>query len=485
MKRPLPWSKSLPLDQNPLPWAGLVTSLPTEYDYRCEIEGKLPDLHGRHYRLGPGLYERGEGRKRMLLDGDGMMQEFTFEGQSVRYRNRFVQTQKFIEEQKADRFLYPTLSTHSSGPWLENLGINLPHQANITPFATNKRLFAFDESQKPYELDLEDLSTLHETDLDQLHPKLRFWAHFKLDPAARLVHFLAIQQGPTLKATVVSTDADLKLKSRMKFDLPRASYFHDWFVTERYFGFILHPAVVSLKTLARVGLGLDTFSDALKWQPEKGNLIVLIDRQTQQSKVFETEACWMWHSVNAYDQGKSVLVDFIGSEHGGGLGDAESPFYKIMHLKEFQMPKKTTNHLRRYILEPTTSRIQYQTLNQDGNFELPTVSAYKKCRQHEFGHFIHSFPGELFACGLAEWNQQTEQLTSFVSSGKDYFSEPLTFADMKSDSPYLSSLVYSGDRKKSYLAIFKVGSIAEGPIAKIWLKHHTPIGFHSYWLPSS
>ncbi len=480
MKPPLA-SLSMTLQDNPLPWAGLVTSLPDEHDYKCEIEGQLPSISGRLYRLGPGLYDRGHERKRMVLDGDGMLQEFHFHNSKVFYRNRFVRTKKFVAEEAANRFLFPTLSTHSSGSWFENLGITLPHQANITPLAVNDFVLAFDESQKPYKLNQAELQTLSETDLDSLQPDLKYWAHWKLDPKNQAFHFLSIQQGPILKLQIISTDLNLKVIRRQKFSLPRASYFHDWFFTERYFGFILHPAIVSLKTLLKVSLGLDTFSEALKWQPSKGNIVCLVDRSTGKIQNFETKSCWMWHCINAYDLGNDVMVDFIGSEEGGGLGDANSPLFAIMKNINVEMPLKTTSNFQRYLIQPQQNKIQYETINQSGNFELPTVSVSMRGKAHELAHFIHAKPGEFFARGLSEWNCQTETLSTYFSAAHEYFSEPLAFSTVHETSPYISSLVYDGDRKKSYLAIFKTGSIEQGPIAKVWLRHHTPLGFHGYW----
>ena len=482
MKRPLNANEFPPLDDNQHKWAGLVTSLPKEHSYKCEIEGQLPkDISGTLYRLGPGLYDRGKDRKRMVLDGDGMMQEFCIRDGQVHYRNQFVRTKKFTEEEKANRFLYPTLSTHSSGPWYENLGITLPHQANITPLYWGDRLLAFDESQKPYELNPADLATISEIELDGLQPKLRYWAHWKMDPRCQQVHFLALDQGPVLKAHIVSMSDDFKVAGRRSVNLPRASYFHDWFFTEDYFGFVLHPAIVSLKTLAKVGLGIDTFSDALKWQPEKGNIIFLFNRNTGKEHIFEAPACWMWHCANAYQFESEIFVDFIGSEEGGGLGDPESPLFTIMQNNDLKSPLKSTNHLRRYHIDLKGNNIKYETLAASGNYELPTVSPNQQGRKHDHTHFIRAQNGELFARGLAEWDSNKQELSSYSSQSNEFFSEPLSFATMKKSSAYISSLVYDGDRRLSYLGIFRVGHLQDGPIAKVWLKHHAPLGFHGYW----
>lgn len=483
MKRPLASANFPDLEINPHPWAGLVTSLKEEHDYECKIEGEVPkDMQGTLYRLGPGLYDRGPDRKRMVLDGDGMIQEFQFSKGKVNYRNRFIHTKKYLSEEKAGRFTHPTLSTHSSGSRLENIGIHLPHQANITPLFWNNRLLAFDESQKPYELDAKTLNTLGETELDGLQPKLRYWAHWKLDPDQKLVHYMAVDQGPVLTAHIVSMNLESQVIERHHLKLPRASYFHDWFFTKEYFGFVLHPAIVSLKTLLRVGLGFDTFSDALKWKPKLGNLVFLYHRNTKKTFTFKAPACWMWHSVNAYESQSEVILDFIGSEEGGGLGDSESPLFKIMKNEEMEMPENPTNNLRRYRMKPKSGKLVYETLNAQGNFELPTVSANTRGKKHTHSHFIHAKPKEFFARGLSEWSQDKEELSSFLSDGHEYFSEPLAHDCIFSKpSKWLSSLVYDGEKKLSYLGIFEIGHLSKGPVAKVWLKHHSPLGFHGYW----
>ena len=47
----------LPPALNPLPYAGLISSLPDEHDYECRVDGQLPELSGTLYRIGPGLYD--------------------------------------------------------------------------------------------------------------------------------------------------------------------------------------------------------------------------------------------------------------------------------------------------------------------------------------------------------------------------------------------------------------------------------------------
>jgi len=111
-------SNSFPaLQKHPIPSAlGLVTSLLHEYHYEAEIEGKIPvELRGVLYRNGPGLFDRNGLRKRFILDGDGMIQAFHFHDKGVSFQNKFVRTQKYIEESLAEKFLYSTWTTQAPG----------------------------------------------------------------------------------------------------------------------------------------------------------------------------------------------------------------------------------------------------------------------------------------------------------------------------------------------------------------------------------
>src|SRR5690606_16163612 len=142
---------------------GLATSMTNEHDYMPQVEGTLPaGLRGTLYRNGPGRFDLGGHRKRHLLDGDGMIQAFRFEDGRVHYRNRFVQTRKFIKEQAAGRFLLPTWTTRAPGGLRRNAGNRIQSQAGVTTLVKNGCLYAFDEVGLPWGLNPDTLETLGE-----------------------------------------------------------------------------------------------------------------------------------------------------------------------------------------------------------------------------------------------------------------------------------------------------------------------------------
>jgi all-trans-8'-apo-beta-carotenal 15,15'-oxygenase len=103
------FARALKNDSSLTPFAGVSA------DLSCDsliIEGKLPpNLKGRFYRNGPALFERGDQRYQHWFAGDGMVQQFNFDGNSISHRGRFVQTSKFTKEESAGRFLLPAFGS--------------------------------------------------------------------------------------------------------------------------------------------------------------------------------------------------------------------------------------------------------------------------------------------------------------------------------------------------------------------------------------
>ena len=484
-KLPLRAADWLPPERNPLPYAGLISSLPEESDYECRVEGELPPLSGTLYRVGPGLYDRGPDRKRMVLDGDGMVQTLTFADGRAVYRNRFVRTEKYLEEEKAGRFVYPTFSTHGSGSFLRNVGMSLPNQANTTVLEWAGHLYAFDESQRPYEL-RRDLSTIGETVLDTAGPDLKYWAHWKLDAAHEQVHMLALEQGPRMTAHVLSLSLTGDIVARRSFMLPRAVYFHDWFVSENRFAFWLHPAFIDLGALGRVLIARETFASAIRWKPEAGTQLFVVDRNDERTWTFDADACWMWHAINAYDDGDQMICDFIGSEQGGGLGGEDSALFGVMRGERVAPADRPVNFIRRMHVRPLENRLDMKIISDSADYELPGISATERARPHSKAYMIQADHGELFTRNLCQYDAANGSTASWAFEDGEYCGEPV-FCDVlgQARGRFVISQVYSARDKKSYFAVFDEKSFCRGPIARIRLQHHVPLSFHGFWAPSA
>ncbi len=481
LKKPLDSSRWPALQDNVLPYAGLLTSLPEEHAYECEVDGDLDGIGGTLYRVGPGLYDRGPDRKRNLLDGDGMVQALRIDNGRAHFRNRFVRTDKYVAESQAGRFLYPTFSCHGSGPLHYNIGLTLPNQANTTVLAWDDRVWAFDEGQPPYALD-QNLDTLGQPSLDPERPDLAYWAHWKLDATRRQLHCLSIAQGRTATAQILSLATDGSVAARRDIELPRRVYIHDWFVTENYFAFLLHPAYIDFGKMFQVLIGRETFSEAIQWRPERGGLLIVAERNSDRVHNIDVPACWMWHAINAHDENGHLFLDFIGAELGGGLGSDDTPIFQIMQGIVPDDVDEVANFPRRWEVDPGTARYTEHLIDDSANFELPSVSATERGTAYSAAYMVRAAPGELFPNSIGRLEAADLSTDRYEFPKGNYCGEPVLLDAVDSGrSRHLITQVYSATDKRSYFAVFDEASFADGPVARIQLQHHVPVSFHGYW----
>ena len=478
---PLRFDTGLAANLGRLPYHGLAESLPVEQDYATRIAGKIPDdLRGSLYRNGPGLFERAGLRKRTILDGDGLIQHFRFHESGVHYRSRFVKTDKYKAEAAAGRFVYPSWSTQAPGGWPANFWVTgeLKSQAGITVYLINGRLYAFDESSYPYALDPATLETIGETSLGIPREDTVYSAHSKIDPqTGEWLHFGVLYGAtPMLHVTVFRRDGTLNYHRALA--MPRFVYIHDWFVSSRYLIVSLHPVEIDFWPAL---LGFRSISDSLRWRPEKGNLILVIPRDRAQAHFqLEAPACFMWHSINAYDDGGRIIADFIGYDNPDHFVGKDPVISAVMEGREGE--HRYPGLLRRYRIDIVKKRLTAETLSA-GSFEWPSIDIRRLCQPLDHAWMAEARPGSFFWSGLARFNARTGRIDRFDFGAGTFCSEPLFVPRPGSaaDEGWVLSECYDGGTGRSFLALLDAEHIQDGPLACIHLQHHAPFSYHGWW----
>ncbi len=464
-----------------LPYHGLGESLPDERDYEARVEGRLPqELRGSLYRNGPGLFERGGFRKRSLLDGDGMIQHFRFHEKGVHYRTRFVKTEKYRNESAARRFIYPTWSTQAPGGWPANFWVTnaIKSQAGITVYLVNGRMYAFDESCYPYELDPETLDTIGETSLGIPRGETIYSAHSKIDPAnGEWLHF-GVAYGPEPVLHVSVFKADGRTSYHRPIPLPRFVYIHDWFVSTNYLIANLHPMEIDFWPAL---LGFRSIFDSLRWRPEKGNLLLVIPRDPAEPVfTLEAPACFMWHSLNAWDDQKEIFADFVGyadPDHFVG----KNPF--ITAVMEGRRGEYTCpGLLRRYRIDLEKRRVRMELL-AEGDFEWPRMDERLRCRPYRQAWLAEARPGEFFWQRVVRFDVTTGAMEHHDFGPHVYCSEPVFVPRPGAghEEGWLLSECYDSGTGRSLLAVLDSMRLNQGPLALVHLDHHVPFSYHGWW----
>jgi all-trans-8'-apo-beta-carotenal 15,15'-oxygenase len=475
-----------PPDEAELPC--LVRSLPREYSYRAEVRGQLPAaLRGTLYRNGPGIFERDGHRKRCLLDGDGMVQAFRFEGDGVHYQNRFVTTRKYLEEQAAERFLHQSWTTVAPGGWIANLGIgDFEASAGVNAVAWGDSLYALEDASWPYRLDPSSLATLEEDRFGAADAI--FGAHPKIDPKRQeWIHTGIGVMSKKLHVTIV--DRKGRLVSHRRFDVDRGGYVHDCFVSDRYIVVVMSPV-----GFAPFGLlsGRNSVAGCFRWRGEQSNQVYVIERAGGDRLIrIDAPAMWLWHSTNTRDRGREIVMDFVGyDEPDHFIGD--DPFFWAIMDGRF-VAAKHAGKVRRHVIDPEAGTLR-EAVVHEGSCEYPTTNPLHQCGEYRYGYYAGSkdLSRGLFHDRVMRIDMSSGQSSEFFLGEGRYCGESVfvpkpgvRYEPLAEREPgWLLTLVYDLTMERSSLAIFEAEAVADGPIAEVMLEHATPFSFHGSWLAS-
>ena len=461
-------------------WLSLLgTSLPEDKHYRPRVTGRIPlGLRGTLFRNGPGLFERNGVRKRHLLDGDGLVQSFQIDDSGVSYRARFVHTDKFIAESERGRYLHPTWSTRAPGGAPANIGGPIISQAGITVVEKHGKLLAFDEVGLPYTLDPVTLDT---TGRHSPYPDAdaHDWkAHTKTDGQTGDWVMFGQSYGRDNHLHFCVTDKSGARKSFRKLKVPDALYVHDFFLTANHVVFLLHPVAFSPFPFL---LGMRSFIDSLSWKPERGNRVMVVEKSGDAPPLtIETEAAFMWHSLNAFEHDGSIVADFVAYDTPDHFIGEDAQLFALMEGRQGRADFPGT--LRRYRIDTATSRANEEPLS-DGSFEFPMIDPRMQGHAHRIGYLAHATADHWHHDAVARVDVETGDQQVHRSGERCAVGEPV-FAPKpggRLDEGWLLSQVLDGDLGRSRLEILDAERVADGPVATVELEHHVPISFHGWW----
>lgn len=462
------------------PWQALLgVSLTGEHDYLAEIEGDIPtSLAGTLYRNGPGLFERNGYRKQHILDGDGMIQAIDLINGKARYRNHFVRTPKYLREQAAGRFLFPTWTTLAPRLWENIPGTPPLSQAGVTTYLMDGVLTAHDEVGQPYALDPESLKDIGEHRISPAGKASNLKAHAKQSGTTGNWTFLGWNHGPSPSVEVILRSPKRKVINYRKVEMPRDCYVHDFFATENFTIINLHA--IELNPFPMLA-GLHSFTNCLSWNHTLGNQVIVIPWDLARPvNFFQAPSRFMWHSFNAWEKDREIIADFIAYDAPDHFIGDDPQMQAIMQGRLTQ-PNNNPGTAYRYIINLQQSTLSEEPIT-DGSLEFPIIHPELGGLKNQFGYATFGAPGHFFHRGITRINLNTGMQEQYDFGEQVHVGEPVFVPKgIEEDRGFLLSMALNGQTGKSFLAILDAANISSGPLALVHLRHHTPLSFHGTW----
>jgi len=435
-----------------------------------EVIGALPhELRGTYYRNGPNAAFEPMGRYHWF-DGDGMVHAIHIEDGRAHYRNRWVASDGLKEERAAGRALYPGLLDFGT---TEAPAFKVTANTN-TVFHAN-RLLALVESSLPTELDARTLETRGLYDFaGRLSGAMT--AHPKLDPSSgEMLFFGYAPFPPYLQYYVV--DGSGALVHAEPIELAWPSMIHDFAVTEKHTIFLLCPILFDFENAAKRG-------SVFSWEPERGTRIGVMPRHGRSEDVrwFETDPCYVFHPLNAYDDGDQVVLDVHRYE--------QLLFMSPKAAREPEWRDSQVARLHRFRLDLAGGSVRSDALD-DHEGEFPRVDERLVGRKHRFGYFAAVGPEgnptllpEFTSVAKIDLERGSRVEVRPHGAGNGC-GEPVFVprtAGAAEDDGWVMYLAYDHERNASELVLLDARDFRGEPVARVRLPHRVPYGFHGNWV---
>ncbi|MDO9353365.1 MAG: carotenoid oxygenase family protein, partial [Solirubrobacteraceae bacterium] len=269
------------------------------------LHGTLPPgLRGTLVRNGPNPLVPRPGAH--WFSGDGMLHAFRIERGRVSYRNRWVRTQRFEAARSSGMNLDRGLQASRPDRQLEaDDGV-----ANTHVVAHAGRMLALEEAHLPIEVVCGTLETRGVFDFGGPLGE-RFTAHPKTDPRTGEMLFFGYGTPEPLSRGMSfgSISRGGRVQRFERFEAPFASMVHDFAITANHVIFPVMPLTASRE---RAMAGLPPYA----WEPAYGTQVGVLPRGGDASQIvwFRGPPCFVFHTMNAWEEGSSVFVDLMQFE---------------------------------------------------------------------------------------------------------------------------------------------------------------------------
>ena len=419
------------------------------------VTGAIPaELDGRYLRNGANPIT---GISDHPFLGDGMIHGVRLrDGRAEWYRNRYIRTPFVADPDRPVIDMSQSLTDMTSS------------KANTNVIGHAGRIMALEEGHFPYVLDGQ-LDTVGPTDFaGRLTGP--FTAHPKICPATgELLGFGYSFLDPHLTYHRVAADGTLVQSERITVGGP--TMMHDFNVTRNNVVIMDLPAVFDFELAIRGEM-------PITWKSDYPARLGVMPRDGNDASVrwFDIDPCYVFHPMNAYEDGETIVLDVARLDHIWRDGPLDFP----------------APALYRWTIDLATGRVHEEQID-DLAAEFPRVADSVVGLKHRFGYMMANateaaYTDPMSTSGaIVKYDRQTGARSAIDLGYGLMPGEPIFVPSADSgaeDDGYLMTYVFDASTDTSDFAIFDASTMSNEPIAAVHLPR-VPFGFHGNWVPES
>lgn len=430
---------------------------------RLEVEGTPPAaLRGTLFRTGPGLLERFGRRVAHPFEADGLVTAVRFADAGVYGASRPVESPEFREEERAGRYLYSP-SAALPRRLLNAMTGRAKPTGNTNLLSWQGHLLALVENALPVEMDAATLDTVATRDFGVIDTA--FSAHPRRVEALKTT-FNFGQRGREFDLYAFPDNGSPRRIGG--FTAPWFGMVHDFIATERHIVFAIGPAKLKPLT-AMFGRDLSTF---FRWDQDAGAAIVVVPlADPEKSTQFLTDTFWVWHFVNAFEDGGVVKVDLCRHDTFAALAAPSSAG-----------PQHSQPELYRYTLVPVARTFSGEAM-WSAPSEFPSVHPRRTGARQRYT-WLQSFPDVGHAPGVARFDCETGNVDVWGAPQDHLGVEPVFVPDGNEEGDgWILQMFQDPSRGRSYVTVLDARELRDGPVCKVWFRQRVPMTFHGVFVP--
>ncbi len=415
-----------------------------------------------------------------VFDGDGMLHLLSFKRGRVEYRNRFVRTRAFEEEQAAGRSLYAGLidkpSLAERPGWGARGGLRDSAATDVIVHA-GQALATFYQCGEPYRLDARTLAMLGVSAWGaQVAADGGISAHPKVCPrTGDLLFFNYSKNAPYMHYGEV--DRHDRLVHYVPVPLPGPRLPHDMCFTENF-------AILDDFPLHWDETLLATGRHKLVYHADRPSRFAVVPRRhAPQTGIrwFEASPTYVLHWLNAWEETTadgSVEIVMHGYHQATPM-----PQGGYDNTGATMGPARYGPTLYEWRLNLATGRTAERRLDER-LLEFGMINASTWGRPHRYTYNMVAHPGSFLFDGILKVDHATGQSQEYRFGEGRFGSEspmaPCHDAQAEDDG-YVVSFVTDMKADRSECVVLDARDISKGPVARILLPHRISSGTHACW----